>query len=190
LFAEQNAIEAKLLMQAEAQLRAEEERERLLNRAAEGDETTLDAAHQLRDPDLYLEVLRTLIAQANGSTEVLRSIAEYIVDSRQLRCSSEFAQTMTEIWSKSLDQRSLVDMLYLSAVSDDSAAFQRAVEIALRNWRVGKLTKVSAQDFLAVIECAYWLIATEVRYSGSGFLIKRAIADVRRELAAANRQSA
>jgi hypothetical protein len=190
LFAEQHAIEANLYRQAEAKLRAEEERERLLERAAEGDETTLDAAHQRRDLDLYREVLRTLVTQANGQSEVLCSIAEYIVDSRQLRCSSEFAHTMTEIWSQSLDQRSLVDMLYLSALSDDAAAFQQALEVALKKWQGGKLPRVSAQDLLALVECAYWLVATEVRYSGSGFLIKRAIADVRRELAAANRQSA
>ena len=93
-------------------------------------------------------------------------------------------------WSKSFDQRSFVDMLYLAALSDDVAIFKRAVEVSSRRFVAGGLPQVSARDFLATVESAYWLVATEVRYSGSGFLLKRLIADVRRELAAAPRRSA
>ncbi len=187
LFAEQHAEDARLIAQAETKLRSEEERKRLLERAGEGDETALDEAHKKGDAELYREVLRTIVVQADGNAEALRSIAEYIVDGRQLRSNADFAQTMIEIWGKSHDQRSLVDMLYLSALSDDGATFQRALEAAFKKWRAGKLPQISAKDFLATVECAYWLIATEVRYSGSGFLIKQAIADIRRELAATDR---
>jgi hypothetical protein len=93
-------------------------------------------------------------------------------------------------WVKSLDQRSFADMLYLAALSDDVAIFKRAVEVSAQRFSAGRLPQVSARDFLATVESAYWLVATEVRYSGSGFLLKRLIADVRRELAAASRRSA
>src|SRR5262249_25467735 len=190
LFAEQHAEEAKLIAQAEAEGRVEEERRHLLERAAQGDETALYDAHNFGDAAFYREVLQSLVSQADGMEEPLRSIAEYIVDSRVLRSSGEFAKTMIGHWIKSLDHRSFADMLYLAALSDDVEIFKRAVDISMRRFGGGRLPQVSARDFLATVESAYWLVATEVRYSGSGFLLKRLIADVRRELAAASRRSA
>jgi len=190
LFAERHAEEARLLAQAEADRRLEEERRCLLNRAAQGDETSLYEAHNLCDDALYREVLQTLVAQADGREEFLRSIAEYIVDSRVLRSSGEFATTMIGHWSRSLDPRSFADMLYLAALSGDVAIFRRAVEVSVARFGEGRLPQVSAKDFLATVESAYWLAPTEVRYSGSGFLLKQLIVDVRRRLAAASRRSA
>ena len=190
LFAEQHAEEMKLLAQAEAESRVEEERRRLLERAADGDRTALDEARKSGDAALYREVLQTLVARADGDEEALRSIAKYIVDSRVLRSSGEFAATMIERWNESLDQRSFVDLLHLAALSDDAAVFKRAVEVSVKRFGEGRLPQVSAKDFLATVESAYWLMGAEVRSSGSGFLLKQLIADVRRELAAAPRRSA
>ncbi|MEK7832742.1 MAG: hypothetical protein AAB401_16735 [Acidobacteriota bacterium] len=190
LFAEQRAEESRQLAIAEAKLRDEENRQRLLNRAAEGDESALDEACKLGDAPFYAEVLWTLAEQAKGDTELLRGIAEYIVDSRELRSSIEFAETMLGHWSVSVSQRSLADMLYLSALADDTEVFKRGINEALKLWRADLRTKVSAKDFLTTVESAYWLMSGEVRYSGSGFILKQAIADVRRQLAAANRWSA
>lgn len=190
LFAEQRAEESRQLAIAGAKLRDEEHRQRLLNLAAEGDETVLDEASKLGDALFYAEVLGELARQANGDTELLRGIAEYIVDSQKLRSSSEFAGMMLGHWSASISQRLLADMLYLAALADDAEVFKRAINEALKLWRADLRTKISAKDFLATVECAYWLMSGEVRYSGSGFILKQAIADVRRQLAAANRWSA
>ena len=187
LFAEQQAEESRLLAIAEARLRDEDHRQQLLNLAADGEESALDEAGNLADREFYAQVLQTLAAQANGNSEQLRSIAEYIVDSQKLRSSSKFAETMLDLWSVPISQRSLADMLYLAALADDPAMFQRTVSKAIQLWRSDLRSKVSAKDFLATVESAYWLISGEVRYSGQGFLLKQAIADVRRELATANR---
>lgn len=187
LFAEQQAEESRLLAIAEARLRDEDHRQQLLNLAADGEESALDEAGNLADREFYAQVLQTLAAQANGNSEQLRSIAEYIVDSQKLRSSSKFAETMLDLWSVPISQRSLADMLYLAALADDPAMFQRTVSKAIQLWRSDLRSKVSAKDFLATVESAYWLISGEVRYSGQGFLLKQAIADVRRELATTNR---
>ncbi|MBL8189449.1 MAG: hypothetical protein JNK38_15675 [Acidobacteria bacterium] len=187
LFAEQQAEESRQLAIAEARLRDEDHRQQLLNLAAEGEESALDEAGNLADREFYAQVLQTLAAQANGNTERLRSIAEYIVDGQKLRSSSEFAETMLDLWNVPISQRSLADMLYLVALADDPAMFQRTVSKAIQLWRSDLRSKISAKDFLATVESAYWLISGEVRYSGQGFLLKQAIADVRRELATANR---
>jgi hypothetical protein len=189
LFAEQHAEEMKLLAQAEAERRAQEERRRLLSRAAEGDKTALDEAHLRGGAEFYHEILRTIVEHAEGDEEELRSIAEHIVDSRALRSGGEFAAMMIERLSATPDQSSLACMLHLSALSDDAAAFKRAVEVALNLFGEGRLPGLSAGEFLAAVESAYWLIEAEVRNSGSGFLLKRLIVDVRRGLAAASRRS-
>jgi hypothetical protein len=189
LFAEQRAEEMKLLAQAEAERRDQEKRRRLLQRVAEGDKTALDEAREYGDAAFYREILQTLVARAEGDEEALRSIAEYIVDSRTLRSSGEFAAMMIERLSEAPDQSSLVCALYLAALSDDAAVFKRAVEVASGLFIEGRLPRVSAEDFLETVESAYWLIEAEVRSSGSGFLLKRLIVDVRRELAAASRRS-
>jgi hypothetical protein len=189
LFAEQHAEEMRLLAQAEEERRVEEERLGLLGRAAEGDKTALDEARMRDDAAFYGEILRTLVARAEGDEEALRSIAEYIVDSRALRSSGEFAMMTIERMSEAPDQNSLVRMLHLAALSDDAAVFKRAVETALKLFGEGRLPRVSAEDFLATVESAYWLIDAEARNSGSGFLLKRLIVDVRRGLAAAPRRS-
>jgi len=187
LFAEQQAEESRQLATAEAKLRDEEHRQRLLTRATEGDESALDEANKLGDVGFYSEVLQALAEQANGDSEILRSVAEYIVDSQELRASSEFAETMLGVWRAPVSQRSLADMLYLSALADDPAVFKRTINEAQKFWRNDLRTKVTAKDFLATVESAYWLVSGEVRYSGSGFILKQAIADIRRKLAAANR---
>jgi hypothetical protein len=189
LFAEQHAEEMKLLAQAEAERRAQEERLGLLGRAAEGDKTALDEAHMRGDAEFYREILRRLVAHAEGDEGALRSIAEHIVDSRALRSSGEFAAVMIERLNVAPDQSSLVRALHLAALSDDAAVFGRAVEVALKIFGEGRLSQVSAEDFLATVDSVYWLIDAEVRSSGSGFLLKRLIVDVRRGLAAASRRS-
>src|SRR5215475_1361492 len=176
LFAEQHAEEMKLLAQAEAERSVREERRRLIGRAAEGDKTALDDAHTLGDAEFYREILRTLVAHADGDEESLRS-------------SGEFATMIIERLSAAPDRSSLARALHLAALSDDAAVFKRAVETASNLFGEGRLPQVSAEDFLATVEGAYWLIDAEVRSSGSGFLLKRLIADVRRGLAAASRRS-
>jgi hypothetical protein len=189
LFAEQHETEAKLRSQAEAERSAEEARNRLIQRASEGDLYTLDLAHAETDVDLYREVLNSLVDQAEGDADRLRSLAEYIVDGKVLRSSARFSNKMIELWGNSLDRRSLHYMLCLSALSDDEPTFLKAVDTALKEWRLDRLKLGSGKDLLAIIECSYWLISPEVRASGSGFVVKRAISGVRRELAAVNQRS-
>jgi hypothetical protein len=189
LFAEQLEAEMMLRSLAEAELRAEEDRNRLIQRASEGDLYALDLAHAEGDADLYREVLHRLVANTGGEAERLRSLAEYVVDSKVLRSSARFSNMIIELWGNSLDLRSLHYMLCLSALSDDDSSFLKAIDTAIKQWRLGRLKSVSGKGLLAIIECAYWLISSEVRASGSGFVLKQAISSVRRELAAANPRS-
>jgi hypothetical protein len=162
----------------------------LLERAAEGETEVLNEAQQFNDPQVYNQVLQAIFTQANGNPKLLRSTVEHIVGSRKLRTSHEFAEAVVALWADSPSQFTFADILCLAALADDEAVFKLALNTALELWRENRIEKVSAQSFLATVESAYWLVASEVRSSGSGYLLKQAIADVRRELAAANRRSA
>ncbi len=187
LFAEQNEVELRLFAQPQSQLSDEEDRDKLLKRASEGDMFTLDVSHAKADVDLYREVLNRLVAQTGGNAERLRSLAEYVVDGKGLRSSVGFSRVIIELWGDTLDRRSLHYMLCLSALSDDEPTFLKAVDTALKQWRLGRLKLDSSKDLLAIIECSYWLISPEI--TGNGFVVQQTISGVRRELAAANRRS-
>jgi len=190
LFAERHAEQAKAMAEETARLSEKAMRDQLLERAAKGEVGMLDEAHALGDAQVYGQVLQAIHTQADGNPEVLRSIAGHIIGSQRLRSSSGFSEAMIELWSISPDRDSLAEMLRLAALADDVAVFRRAINAALLAWREGRVEEVSAKEVLATVESAYWLIAGEVRTSGAGFLLKQAIADVRRELAAADRRSA
>lgn len=187
LFAPEREREAAAHARAEAELLLEAERAALLARAALGDETSLDDAHNAGDRELYNETLETLLAAAGGDAETIRSIAEYIVDSGTLRSSAALARMMIEQRRSAGDQRSLVDLLYVAALSDDPSIYERAVQTALKRRREAR---VRPMDFIAIVQSSYWLISAETRYSGRGFTLKQMIAGVRRELAATARRSA
>ncbi|HKX28044.1 MAG TPA: hypothetical protein VJ302_10150 [Blastocatellia bacterium] len=186
LFAEEREEAAREQAEAETRLQTGHAIQLLLGRAAEGEVTVLDDAHERRDVEFYRQILQTLITQSGGRPEALRAVAAYIVGSRRLRSTPEFARTMIEVYGQSLDRSSLVEMVHLSGLSDDPATFEQAVDLAFARWREGKLPEVSAADLRTVVESAYWLLTDEVRFSGSGFLVKRVIANLRRELAAAS----
>jgi hypothetical protein len=190
LFGDELEAEAIRIEEAETKERAREKRRQLRERAAKNDLTVLDEAHDLGDSDFYRDVLRRLVAATCGKSEALSTISRHIVESGKLRSSRELAQTMIEQLSRSLDRQSLTEMLHLAALCDDAATFQTAVDLAVKNWRDGKLQNLSGKDLLTTTESAYWLIASNERDSGSSFLIKQAIANVRHELAASTRHSA
>src|SRR5215471_20618226 len=139
LFAERHAEEMKLLAQAEAERSVREGRQRLIGRAAEGDKTALDDAHTLGAAEFYREILRTLVAHADGDEEALRSIAEYIVDSSALRSSGELAAMIIERLSAAPDRSSMIRALHLAALSDDAVIFKRVVETSLNLFGEGRL---------------------------------------------------
>ncbi len=190
LLAEHRAEEAKAFAEEEVRLQDAMARNRLLERAVEGEVEVLNEAQKLNDPPFYNQVLQAIFTQADGNPKLLRSTVEYIVSSRKLRSSREFAESAGALWAGSPSQFSLAEMLCLAALADDEKVFKQTLNTALKHWREDRIEKVSAQSFLATVETAYWLVASEVRNSGSGYLLKQAIADVRRELAAADRRSA
>ncbi len=176
---------AKLLAQAEA----EDRRVALLRRAAEGDGDALIEAHALGDADLYRLALDALIARNVANGDDLVALASRIAGSGELRANATLADALIERLKSLPGNQTLIETLRIAALSDDAAAYQRAIEAAIGLWRREKLPDVSADTLNELIESHFWTLAPGARESGAGFLLKRTLVEVRRELAAASRRA-
>lgn len=182
LFEEQNSAQ---LAAQEKQVSATERRAILLERAGGFDLQTLDEAQA--DADLYQELLNELITQSSQRPENLQQLVNHLSKSQRLRSNTRLAEMMIAAWQSAPDNRSTAQMLHIVALSDDAALLQQAMEVAFDGWRKGLLPRLAANDFLALVESEYWVLAPEARRSGAGFILKNSLAALRRRLAAMKR---
>jgi hypothetical protein len=96
------------------------------------------------------------------------------------------AEALIESFPVSPDRNSTVRMLHAAALSDDAAVYQKAVGAALRAWREQDLNDLSASDLQALFTSEFWVLSSNTRASGAGFVLKRALASARRELETTN----
>lgn len=178
LFAEQRAEEVRQLAHAEAHERAAKDRNSLLMRAGQGDLSTLNEAAARNDAKLYGETLQALLAAMQSEPQAL---ADYIIASGSLRANARLVESLID---RALDAKSIARLLYIAALSDDVAIYERAAHIALRGWRENR---IAAADLRALLESSYWLFAPEIRTAN--FSLQQLMAALRRALAAAHESS-
>ena len=164
---------------------AAEQRRALLERAAAGDKEALPLAQAARDAALYDEVLNKLVERA-GSEKGLLALCSYIARSdAHLRVNNLLAERFIESWRRAPDRNSTAKMLHVAALSGDANIYQTAIETSYQLWRDRKLTGVKADELRQLIESEFWILAPAVRNSGAGFVLKRKLAQLRRQLVAA-----
>lgn len=161
------------------------QREQLIERARQGDLASLSDARALNDVRLYDEALDALIEQASGRQESFSALVNYIAKSDELRANAELVERVLESWKAAPARQSTVEMLHIAALSNDAVTYQKTVKEVLGFWQDRRLTDMSAEELLALVESEYWILASEARLGGAGFALKRMLADVRRKLAAA-----
>jgi hypothetical protein len=172
--------------EAESQATAEADRQRneLLGRAKSGEKSSLQDAQAVRDALLYDEVLNSLVDVADSEPALL-SLVSYVTR-HDLRVNTRLAERFIKSCRRVGDRTSTAKMLHLAALSNDAAVYQNAVETALELWRNESLAAVSPQELLAILEGEFWLLSSQARSSGVGFLLKRTLSNARRELEAAH----
>jgi hypothetical protein len=171
------------LLTAQASKEAAEKNASLLERASTGDLTSLAEAHRAKDAALYENALRSLLVRAERSEANLRSLAAFVANDTELRGSPALADAFTKLWQETCDRQSLAQMLHLAALSDDATAFERAVEAAYDALRAGRLDGIKPEELSALIESEYWVLSSEARRAGAGFVLKEKLAALREELA-------
>ncbi|HXD33892.1 MAG TPA: hypothetical protein VN643_22425 [Pyrinomonadaceae bacterium] len=161
------------------------ERDALLKRAAAGDNTAVDDANKNFDRKVYDEILAELTKYADSDAKLLALLTH--VTRNELPVSLQLAQAAIRSWESSPDRGSTPRTLHITALADDAKLYQEVVESALKFWRAGSLTGVSAMELRSLLDGEFWVLSNNTRSSGAGFIMKHALAKARRELEAAAR---
>ena len=172
---------------ADGKIPGEDERRELLSRAEAGEKRALDAAQALGDAALYDEVLNTLTERADSDKSLLALVSYVARSDSSLSVNRRLAERFIESWKGAPDRTTTMKMLHIAAEAGDAGLYQTAIETAYQFWRDRRLTGISADELRQLIEGEFWLLAPEVRNSGAGFLLKRTLARLRKQLV--NRES-
>lgn len=167
---------------------AAEERNALLARASAGDKETLRAAQATHDAALYDEILNELVEHADSEQKLLALVSYIARSDAHLRVNNLLAEKFIESWKHTPDRNSTMKMLHVAALSGNASVYQSAIETAYQFWRDRRLQQISADELRQLIESEFWLLAPTVRNSGAGFVLKRKLAHLRRQLVAAEKQ--
>jgi hypothetical protein len=173
----------------ESETKASEEFEKsLLSRASCGDLEVLKEARASGIADLYQRILDKLVERCVGNADELRSLADFITRNEELRANAALAVALLEDWERSPSRAFVPQLLRVAALSDDAATFERAMSSVLRARGDGRLKDMSVDEMRSLFEGEYWLLSSESKRSGAGFLLKQRLAYVRRELSAETRR--
>ncbi|HEY0406541.1 MAG TPA: hypothetical protein VGC89_12495 [Pyrinomonadaceae bacterium] len=183
LFGELSRAEQAALMATEQAAQQSALRLALLERAAAGERKALDEAQAAGDAALYDEALDALTARAD-SAESLLALVSYVARSEGLRVNARLAAKFIESWKVAPDRGSTAKMLHVAALSGDAGLYGQAMETSFQLWREGRVPALSAGELRQLVESEYWILPAESRSSGEGFVLKRTLARLRRELAA------
>ena len=157
----------------------------LIERAKAGDKDALNEAHAVGDQKFYNEVLDELVAGADSAPKLL-ALASYVTRN-ELPVDRKLAEAIVSSWKNSPDRSSTATALHLAALSDDASLYQNTLEAALHFWRQGLLASISAVELGALFDGEFWVLSARTRNSGAGFVLKRSLANARRELETAMR---
>lgn len=158
----------------------EDPKKGLIESATKGEKGALAQAHALNNATLYEEILNIFVAQTDSEPKLLSMVSH--VTRNQLPVTKALAQKAIDYWKDSPDKHSTAKMLHLAALSDEAEMYRLAVEVALNSWRNGKLPDISAMELQSLINGEFWVLSSNTRSSGAGFVLKRTLATAQREL--------
>jgi len=155
----------------------------LTERARAGDKSALIDASESGDAALYDRVLNPFIQQTDSDAALL-SLMSFVAQN-DLRVNVPLAKAAIASWKNSPNRHSTAKALHFAALSDDAEVYRETIEAAIRLWREGRLSDVTATELRALFDGEFWVLSSRPRSSGAGFVLKQTLADARRELEAA-----
>jgi hypothetical protein len=190
LFGRLSRTEEDALLAAETEARGKALRADLLARSAQGDKAALVEASAAHDAELYNLVLDALIERAETDAGLL-SLVSHIARDERLHVSPNLAAKFTESCRRAPDRSTTAKMLHVAALSGDANTYRQAVDTAAEFWRDQSAPSLNADELRQLVESEYWLLPAASRNSGAGFVLKRTLAQLRRELTTStnNRQA-
>lgn len=170
--------------ETEVRADADETRRVLTERVLRGDAKALREAHETGDRALYNDVLDALVSRFRSAfPEAVQLIAVDIIRGGKLRASKSLARALLDVWDAAPTRDTTVDLLRIAALSDEAETFRETVEAVYRRWRAGELTSMKSEELSALFESEYWVLSSDARRSGAGFVLKQTLAEIGRALA-------
>ncbi|HSE19997.1 MAG TPA: hypothetical protein VLB68_00005 [Pyrinomonadaceae bacterium] len=155
-------------------------RAELLERAAQGDRTVLSEAHQFSEPEIYEEVLNELVAHAKSQSQIV-ALMSY-VSRHNLKVNKAMVDVALDAWKLDPTKNATSKMLHTAALTDDADIYLNAIESVLTYWREQKLSEISNLELEALFHAEFWVLSSNTRSSGNGFILKQTLSAARREL--------
>jgi len=155
-------------------------RAELLERAAQGDRTVLSEAHQFTEPEIYEEVLNELVAHAKSQSQIV-ALMSY-VSRHNLKVNKATVDVALDAWKLDPTKSATSKMLHTAALTDDADIYRIAIESVLTYWREQKLSEISNLELEALFHAEFWVLSSNTRSSGNGFILKHTLSAARREL--------
>lgn len=155
-------------------------RAELLERANQGDRTVLSEAHQFTEPEIYEEVLNELVEHAKLNSQIV-ALMSY-VSRHNLKVNKAMVDVALEAWRKEPSKNATSKMLHTAALTDDADIYRNAIESVLTYWREKKLSEISNLELEALFHAEFWVLSSNTRSSGDGFILKQTLSSARREL--------
>lgn len=185
LFATHDAEEsARQTLLALAETKEHDSRHAMLERAAQGDLSSLTNSQQSDDPALYRDVLGALVLRVESLPEEMNALVEFVCANDNLRGSVELSRAYGNKLTDWSNAASVARGLHLAALSDDAGEFARVLDQLIAAWRARELPTLSAEDLRALVESEFWVMNAEARASGAAFVVKQLIAALREASAA------
>jgi hypothetical protein len=175
---------------AEHDIAAETAKSSLRERARGGDLAALTEAHERGDSSLYRELLDTLAARTSADPQAFQRLVELVARGRGLRATPGLAVALLERWRESPAPGPTADLLRVAALSDDAATFETVLTSVAEAFEEGRLRGLAGDALCALFESEYWVLSSEAKRTGAGFVLKQTLAEVCRRLSAdARRES-
>jgi hypothetical protein len=152
----------------------------LIERARHNDKTALPDAIKHEERAIYDEVLDLLVEHADSDPKLL-SLVSYVV-TNELPVNKPLAEAVIASWQQEPGRATTAKMLHIAALADDAALYQGAVKTALQCWREGRLSDIAPVELRALFDGEFWVLSSATRTTGAGFMLKRTLAQARREL--------
>ena len=112
----------------------------------------------------------------------MRSLVSFIANDSGLRGSPDLAAAYTKLWQQQPDRQTTAQLLHLAALADDANTFERAI-VAASDWlRQSHADAIRPDELSTLIESEYWVLSSEARRTGAGFVLKQSMTSLREEL--------
>lgn len=155
--------------------RQAELRQNLLRRAEESDFNALLEAKVYGNARLYDEVFQILLQRdADG-------LANFVMRNG-LPSNAGLVELSAKKLSENPNLDNLLKFVHLSALTNSAEIFLQTLETTKEIWNEKRLNEISDEKLIEILDSHYWLLASEARVSGAGYLLKEKMASVRQEI--------